>query len=78
MQDVCISFWGASGRDGMVKVTDVCSTDPKDESYCESPSDLKLDRKKIEIVETGAAQHTLGGTQYPTPIKWFFVKCWDE
>ena len=79
MQDVCISFWTSDGKhDAMVKVTDICSTDPSDASYCETPNDIKLDRKKVEIVEKDTATHTLPGTEYPDPIFWWFVKCWAE
>ena len=79
MQDVCISFWTSDGKhDMMAKVTDICSTDPSDESYCETPNDIKLDRKKVEILEEGTADNTLPGTEYPDPIFWWFVKCWAE
>ena len=77
MQDVCISFWKQDGKsDMMLKVTDICSTDPSSPTYCASPSDIKIDRTKAKIV------YGLGdvpkGNEYPEPVWWFFMKCWDD
>ena len=98
MQDVCISVWndtGAAvtkGKDGLndveLKVTDICSTDPDDPSYCESPADIMMDRVKAQLLfnatlfgepdkekENAALKH---GAQYPNKVWWFFSKCWDD
>ena len=84
MQDVCISFWKNDGSsDMMLKVTDICSTDPNDPTHCASPTDIKIDRTKAQIMEklTGSSlesQPDLMGDEYPEQIYWFFMKCWDD
>ena len=77
MQDVCISFWSEDGSsDMMLKVTDICSTDPNDPTACMTPADIKVDRTKAKIMEKlGSAPE---GDVYPEQIWWFFMKCWDD
>ena len=81
MQDVCISFWKEDGSsDMMLKVTDICSTDPNDPTSCATPADIKVDRTKVMIME-GIAEPTdprLTGNSFPDQIWWFFTKCWDD
>ena len=63
----------------MLKVTDICSTDPSDPTHCETPADIKLVRNKMGIMQhlpDGADQ--LKGDQYPDKIWWFFAKCWGD
>lgn len=77
MQDVCISFWKEDGSsDMMLKVTDICSTDPNDPTHCATPADLKIDRTKAKIMEKLDSAPT--GDVYPEQIWWFFMKCWDD
>lgn len=76
MQDVCISFWREDGSvDMMLKVTDICSTDPNDPTYCATPGDIKIDRTKSQILYSIPQPQ---GNQYSQPIWWFFMKCWDD
>ena len=84
MQDVCISFWKEDGSsDMMLKVTDICSTDPNDPTHCVTPADIKIDRTKAQIMEgltasPLASYPQLTGDQFPDQIWWFFAKCWDD
>ena len=80
MQDVCISFWKEDGsQDMMLKVTDICSTDPNDPSHCASPVDIKIDRTKASIMEGAALDSpAITGNAYPDKVWWFFTKCWDD
>ena len=82
MQDVCISFWKEDGSsDMMLKVTDICSTDPTDPTHCDTPYDIKIDRSKAKIMELlndNANDPRILGNQYPEKIWWFFMKCWDD
>ena len=70
----------------MLKVTDICSTNPLDPTYCATPADIKIDRikadllysKEIEnrtVAKNWALQH---GAEYPEKVYWFFTKCWDD
>ena len=34
----------------LVKVTDICSTDPSDPTHCATPNDIKMDRAKVQIL----------------------------
>ncbi|KAA6416187.1 MAG: hypothetical protein FRX48_00907 [Lasallia pustulata] len=80
MQDVCISFWKEDGTsDMMLKVTDICSTDPSDPTYCATPASIKVDRSKVKIM-AGLTDNdpSLQGDQYPEMTWWFFMKCWDD
>jgi len=81
MQDVCISFWREDGRsDMMLKVTDICSTDPNDPTHCASPVDIKVDRTKANIMTktNNLKDPSLQGDEYPEKVWWFFMKCWDD
>ena len=85
MQDVCISFWKEDGSsDMMLKVTDICSTDPSDPTHCESPVDIKVDRTKMKIMQgltdqdSISAYPQLSGDEFPEKIWWFFTKCWAD
>lgn len=76
MQDVCISFWKEDGTsDMMLKVTDICSTDPSDPTYCATPADIKVDRSKVKIMAGLTGDDAkLQGDQYPDKAWWFFMK----
>ena len=77
MQDVCISYWKEDGSsDMMLKVTDICSTDPNDPTHCATPADIKIDRTKAKIMEK--LDSTPQGDQYPEKVWWFFMKCWAD
>ena len=68
-QDVCISFWKEDGSsDMMLKVMDICSTDPTDPTHCATPMDIKIDRSKAEVMEKLSA--VPGGDTYPEPVWW--------
>lgn len=89
MQDVCISFWNEETEKGkqsdmILKVTDVCSTDPNDPTSCTTPYDIKIDRTKAQIMhhmgtdkwETNPA---LNGNEFGNGgTWWFFMKCWAD
>lgn len=64
----------------MLKVTDICSTDPSDPTYCETPVDIKVDRTKANIMTKidNLNDPRLAGDQYPEKVWWFFMKCWDD
>lgn len=82
MQDVCISFWpeGEATRDQIVKVMDICSTDPSDPTYCASPMDIKVDRAKVQVMynipSPGIDNPDLQLPKYPKGTYWHFTKCW--
>ena len=77
MQDVCISFWEENGKsDMMLKVTDICSTDPSDPTYCADPTEMKIDRTKAKIMY--GLDSDPEGDSWPQPIWWFFTKCWAD
>lgn len=90
MQDVCISFWngkqkGQGQSDMILKVTDICSTDPSDPAHCKHPGDIKIDRSKVKIMwgltDKGPAekQPALKGTEFTLgETWWFFTKCWAD
>ncbi|KAL9037117.1 MAG: hypothetical protein Q9214_005840 [Letrouitia sp. 1 TL-2023] len=89
MQDVCISFWNEDPRKGhqsdmMLKVTDICTTDPKDPTHCATPQDIKIDRVKAQIMEhmTGPLWSTipqLSGNEFKgNGTWWFFTKCFAD
>lgn len=84
MQDVCISFWKEDGSsDMMLKVTDICSTDPNDPTHCATPGDIKIDRAKAQVMEGFGNTPIknvpdLMGSEYPSPVYWFFAKCWAD
>ncbi|KAL8640748.1 MAG: hypothetical protein Q9226_008711 [Calogaya cf. arnoldii] len=92
MQDVCISFWNEERApekqsDMMLKVTDICSTDPNDPTACLTPYDIKIDRHKAGIMERlrgegmppPEEQEALNGTEFKGgKTWWFFMKCWAD
>lgn len=86
MQDVCISFWKEDGsQDMMLKVTDICSTDPSDPTHCETPADIKVDRLKVSIMEGQVGKPVAEfpdfaseKTAFPEKTWWFFMKCWGD
>lgn len=96
MQDVCISFWngkqkGQGQSDMILKVTDVCSTDPNDPTHCAKPGDIKIDRSKARIMELIPGDgdvkdiKQVNGDQFRDGISdatsetwWFFTKCWAD
>ncbi|KAL8903871.1 MAG: hypothetical protein Q9207_003642 [Kuettlingeria erythrocarpa] len=89
MQDVCISFWpegktpGTSAFPDMIaKVTDICSTDPNDPSHCATPSDIKVDRAKVQVMynipSPGKDDPDLQKHVYPKGTYWHLTKCWTN
>lgn len=60
----------------MLKVTDICSTDPSDPTYCATPADIKVDRTKVQMMEK--LNHHVDGDVYPEKTWWFFMKCWYD
>ena len=75
-----------AGDDVMLKVTDICSTNPADPTYCATPADIKIDRIKADLLFmderenlTAADNSSLeNGAEYPEKVYWFFTKCWDD
>ncbi|KAL8926951.1 MAG: hypothetical protein Q9172_001544 [Xanthocarpia lactea] len=92
MQDVCISFWNEETAlekqsDMILKITDVCSTDPNDPTACLTPYDIKIDRAKASIMHKLnlkgmppiEEQAALNGTEFTDgKTWWFFMKCWAD
>ncbi|KAL8918382.1 MAG: hypothetical protein Q9208_007401 [Pyrenodesmia sp. 3 TL-2023] len=89
MQDVCISFWPEGDTPGtskfpdmIAKVTDICSTDPNDPTHCATPSDIKLDRAKVQVMynipSPGKADPDLQKHVYPKGTYWHLTKCWTN
>lgn len=82
MQDVCVSFWpeGAFTNDMIAKVTDICSTDPSDPSHCATPSDIKVDRAKVQVMYDipvpGSENAALQADKYIKGTYWHLTKCW--
>lgn len=70
----------------MLKVTDICSTNPADPTYCATPADIKIDRIKADLLFVNELENlTLPdkwalnhGAGYPEKVYWFFTKCWDD
>ena len=75
----------------IVKVTDVCSTDPDDPTHCAKPGDIKMDRTKVRIMEqlpgdqptkdmkeVNGNQFTDGISTATSETWWFFTKCWAD
>ena len=86
MQDVCVSFWpegdtpGTSTFPDMIgKVTDICSTDPDDPTHCASPSDIKVDRAKVQVMykipSPGKENPDLQKHVFPKGTYWHLTKC---
>lgn len=89
MQDVCISFWNEETEQGkqsdmMLKITDICSTDPNDPTHCATPYDIKVDRNKAQIMEhmtdgPWESNPALNGNEFGGGgTWWFFMKCWAD
>jgi hypothetical protein len=86
MQDVCVSFWPENGPEGnftndmIAKVTDICSTDPSDPSHCATPSDIKVDRAKVQVMYAipvpGIDNAELQKDKYVKGTYWHLTKCW--
>ena len=69
----------------MLKVTDICDTDPSKPNSCKTPGDIKIDRTKAKIWsgygnDPRPAEEIpgLGGDTIPQQTIWFFRKCWDD
>ena len=84
MQDVCVSFWpeGEFTNDMIAKVTDICSTDPSDPTHCATPSDIKVDRAKVQVMYDipmpGSANAPLQAPKYIKGTYWHLTKCWGN
>ena len=84
--DVCISFWDEHWQtDMMLKVTDICSTDPNKTNSCQQPGDIKIDRTKAKIWSGQGNDPRqakdipgLDGDAWASPTVWFFRYCWDD
>ncbi|KAL8963128.1 MAG: hypothetical protein Q9193_000563 [Seirophora villosa] len=84
--DICISFWDEHWKtDMMLKVTDICSTDPSKPNSCREPGDIKIDRTKAKIWsgQGGDPRQAkdipgLGGDAWHRPTIWFFRHCWAD
>lgn len=69
----------------MLKVTDICSTDPSKPNSCRQPGDIKIDRTKAKIWsgQGGDPRQAkdipgLGGDAWHKPTIWFFRHCWAD
>lgn len=60
----------------ILKVTDICTTDPNDPTHCATPADIKIDRSKAKIMEK--LNNDIVGDEYPEKVWWFFTKCWAD
>ncbi|KAI4163198.1 MAG: hypothetical protein LQ342_003131 [Letrouitia transgressa] len=92
MQDACLSVWNETGAGGdrngttdvEFKITDICSTDADDPSYCETPADIMVDRRKAMLLynktKKGQAEQDAlkTGKEYPHKVYWFFSKCLQD
>ncbi|KAL8811576.1 MAG: hypothetical protein Q9223_002095 [Gallowayella weberi] len=84
--DICISFWDEHWQtDMMLKVTDICSTDPSKPNSCRQPGDIKIDRTKAKIWsgQGGDPREAknipgLDGDAWHSPTIWFFRHCWAD
>ncbi|KAL8856680.1 MAG: hypothetical protein Q9178_006747 [Gyalolechia marmorata] len=84
--DICISFWDEQWKtDMMLKVTDICSTDPNKPNSCRQPGDIKIDRTKAKIWsgQGGDPREAknipgLDGDAWRSPTIWFFRHCWAD
>lgn len=70
----------ANTPDMIVKVTDICSTDPADPTHCADPTYIKVDRAKVQVLyqipSPGASNPDLQQPVYPRGVYWHFTKCW--
>ena len=86
MPDLCISFWSTDWKtDMMLKVTDICSTDPSNPAACKKPGDIKIDRTKAKIWSGQGNDPRpaieipgLDGDSFERETVWYFRKCWDD
>ena len=89
MQDVGISFWALNWTtDMMLKVTDICCTDPNDPSCCATPNDIRVERSKARVWWSGTdpsvgntpleQDSRFNGDQFPMQMLWWFQKPWDD
>ena len=80
MPDVCVSIWSEGNNpDMLVKVTDICSTDPGDPTYCATPADIKLDRAKVQILyQLQGDDPSLNAAKFPRGGYWHLSKCWTN
>ncbi|MCJ1478382.1 hypothetical protein MMC13_007062 [Lambiella insularis] len=84
LDHVCVSFWpeGSYTNDMIAKVTDICSIDPTDPSHCASPSDIKVDRAKVQVMYNipvpGSANAALQADKYINGTYWHLTKCWGN
>ena len=69
----------------MLKVTDICSTDPSKPNSCSQPGDIKVDRTKVKIWSGSGNDPReakdipgLDGDAWHSPTIWFFRYCWDD
>ena len=70
----------------MLKVIDICSTNPADPTYCATPADIKIDRIKADLLFVNERENLTvadnsslkNGAEYPEKVYWFFTKCWDD
>ena len=66
----------------MLKVTDICTTNPSDPTYCASPGSIKLDRGKASVMELLGGDSTNPEVSGPMftggEVWWFFTKCWAD
>ena len=77
MQDLCMGFWPLDrDTDMILKVVDICSTDPSDPTHCPTPADIKVDRAKAQMLFNLPSNPE--GDVYPEKVGWFFTKCWAE
>ena len=78
-----MSLWPESGGpDMIVKVMDICNTDPSDPTNCATPADIKIDRAKVQMQYNnptpGSADPDLQCTKYPRGTYWHLTKCWGN
>ncbi|KAL8662238.1 MAG: hypothetical protein Q9168_008293, partial [Polycauliona sp. 1 TL-2023] len=84
--DICIAFWDEHWKtDMMLKVTDICSTDPSKPNSCLTPGDIKIDRTKAKVWSGQGADPRLAkdipgldGDKWKSPTIWFFRYCWAD
>ncbi|KAK4694700.1 hypothetical protein P7C71_g2924, partial [Lecanoromycetidae sp. Uapishka_2] len=73
---------GEFTNDMIAKVTDICSTDPSDPTHCATPSDIKVDRAKVQVMYDiplpGSANAALQAPKYIKGTYWHLTKCWGN
>lgn len=58
----------------IVKVTDICSTDPSDPTHCDQPSTIKIDRAKVQVMFGAATDDPVAAQG----VYWHLTKCWTN